>query len=784
MRTTFPLVCVLALVSAATSNAAPPPVDFNKDIRPILAAQCYACHGPDEKARKADLRLDLRDAAVKAGAIAPGKPDTSTLLMRVHSKDPDEVMPPAKSKKPPLTADQLALLKRWVAEGAKYSEHWSFTKLTKPSVPQVKNAAWVKNPVDAFVLARMEAAGQVPSAEADRATLIRRLSFDLTGLPPTPDDVRAFVEDKAPDAYEKVVDRLLASPHYGERMAVWWLDLVRFADTIGYHSDNPMNVAPYRDYVIRAFNDNAPFDRFTTEQLAGDLLPNPTTAQRVATAYNRLLQTTEEGGAQAREYEAKYAADRVRNYGQVWLGGTLMCAECHDHKFDPYTQKDFYTTAAFFADVQEGAVGRREAGLPVATTEQEAKLKALSEAVVAAQARFAARATVIPLAALKAERDAVAATTKSRADFDSSIPKVLVTTAGGPRTVRVLRRGDWLDTTGPVVAPATPGFLPPLPPLAAGAKRYTRMDLAKWTTAADNPLPTRVAVNRFWKLFFGAGIARSLEETGSQGELPTHPELLDWLATEFRDGWDVKQVIRTIVTSSAYRQSSAETPAARERDPFNKLFARQSRSRLDAEFVRDNALAVGGLLDSTVGGASVKPYQPPGYWAALNFPTREWQKDAGAKVYRRGMYTHWQRSFPHPAMIAFDAPSREECTAERPRSNIPQQALVLLNDPEFVEAAKAFATKALAEGGADDAPRVTWAFRRATGREPRPAETDVLLGVLKKHRTDYAATPADATKLLAVGDLPVPKGVPAAELAAWTNVCRVILNLHETITRP
>ena len=783
MRTTFPLACVWALASAATTHAAPP-VDFNKDVRPILAARCYACHGPDEKARKADLRLDLRDAAVTAGAILPGKPGASPLLERITSKDPDEVMPPAKSKKPPLSLAQVAVLHRWVAEGAKYSEHWSFTELSTPAVPPVLNAAWARNPIDAFVLARIEAAGQGPSVGADRATLIRRLSFDLTGLPPAPDVVRSFVADGSPDAWESAVDRLLASPHYGERMAVWWLDLVRFADTIGYHSDNPMNVAPYRDYVIRAFNDNLRFDRFTAEQLAGDLLPNPTTTQRVATAYNRLLQTTEEGGAQAREYEAKYAADRVRNFGQVWLGGTLMCAECHDHKFDPYTQKDFYAAAAFFADVQEAAVGRREEGLAVATPAQEAELKALSGATAAAQSRFAAMGAVIPQAALKAEREAVAAAAKARGDFDATIPKVLVTTAGGPRTVRVLRRGDWLDSSGPVVTPATPGFLPPLPPLPAGAKRYTRLDLAKWITAAGNPLPARVAVNRFWKLFFGTGIARSLEETGSQGELPTHPELLDWLATEFRDGWDVKKVVRLIVTSNAYRQSSAESPAARERDPFNKLFARQSRSRLDAEFVRDNALAVSGLLNPAVGGASVKPYQPPGYWAALNFPAREWQKDAGGKVYRRGMYTHWQRSFPHPAMLAFDAPSREECTAERPRSNIPQQALVLLNDPEFVEAAKALAAKTLAEGGADDAARVAWAFLRATGRAARPAEVEVLLGVLDKHRAEYGANPADASKLLAVGDLPSQKSVPAAQHAAWTSVCRVVLNLNETITRP
>jgi len=783
MRTLLALACGLSCLSATAAAAAPPPVDFNRDIRPILATQCYACHGPDEKARKADLRLDLRDAAVKGGAVVPGKPEASPLLARITSKDADEVMPPAKSKKPPLTPEQVALFKRWVAEGAKYTDHWAFAKLARPAAPPVKNPAWGKTPIDAFVLARLEREGLSPSAEADRVTLVRRLSFDLTGLPPTAAEVAAFVEDQAPDAYEKVVDRLLASPHFGERLAVWWLDLVRFADSAGYHSDNDINVAPYREWVVRAFNADRPFDRFTVEQLAGDLLPTPTRDQRVATAYNRLLQTTEEGGAQAKEYEAKYAADRVRNYGQVWLGGTVMCAECHNHKFDPYTQKDFYTLAAFFADVQESAIGRREPGLAVSTPEQDQKSQELGDAVGFAQTRLKARSAVLPAAALKADRDAVAAATAAKTAFDAAVPKVLVTTSAAPRTVRILARGNWLDTTGPVVTPTTPEFLPPLPPLKDPKGRYSRLDLANWTVAADNPLTARVTANRLWKLFFGAGIARSLEETGAQGEQPTHPELLDWLASEFQNGWSVKRLIRLMVTSAAYRQSSAETAAARERDPFNKLLSRQARYRLDAEFVRDTALAVGGLLSPTVGGASVKPYQPPGYWAALNFPTREWQKDAGEKVYRRGLYTHWQRTFPHPAMTAFDAPSREEATCERPRSNLPQQALVLLNDPAFVEAAKAFAGKVLAGGGADDAARLTWAFRRATGRAPRPDEARVLLSVLQKHRTEYAAAPADAAKLLAVGDAPAAKEFPPAELAAWTNVCRVLLNLHETITR-
>jgi mono/diheme cytochrome c family protein len=365
VHTLLSLTSVILLTSTAATAA---PVDFNKDIRPILSSQCYSCHGNDDKTRKEDLRLDLRDEAVTAKAIVPGKPDESELLKRIISKDSDEQMPPPKSKKPPLTAEQIDLVKRWIAEGANYSDHWSFTKITRPAVPAVKDAKWGRNPIDAFLLAKMEAEKQAPSPEANRITLIRRLSLDLTGLPPSVEDVRAFVVDQSPNAFEKVVDKFLASPHYGERMAVQWLDLVRYADSIGYHSDNPMNVSPYRDYVIRAFNENLPFDQFTREQLAGDLLPNPTQWQKVATAYNRLLQTTQEGGAQAKEYEAKNAADRVRNYGQVWLGGTVMCAECHNHKFDPYSQKDFYTLAAFFADVKESAkIADPSGGTPIAT---------------------------------------------------------------------------------------------------------------------------------------------------------------------------------------------------------------------------------------------------------------------------------------------------------------------------------------------------------------------------------------------------------------------------------
>jgi len=836
----------VVLFGSLTNAAEPAPaaaakVDFNREVRAILANNCLQCHGPDEKTRKAKLRLDIREDALKAGAFVPGKPDDSELIKRVCTTDTELRMPPEKLKKPAITPAEIAVLKRWIAEGANYSDHWSFTPLKRPAVPKVDNPAFaIRNTIDNFILYRLQQEGVKPAPEADRVTLIRRLYFDLTGLPPSPEEVRTFVEDKAPDAYEKVVEKLLASPHHGERLAVWWLDLVRYADSAGYHSDNPINVSPYRDYVIKSFNTNKPFDQFSIEQLAGDLLPNATLEQRVGSAYNRLLQTTEEGGAQAKEYIAKYAADRVRNYGQVWLGGTIMCAECHNHKFDPYTQADFYSIAAFFADIQEPAVGNRGPGTPVPTAEQEAKIKTLADAITAAQAKLGTAAkeftekpdafadvekwTSPPVAkkapavvvvpadvkaiiakkpaartpaevaklvafaqpnapALKPERDAIATATKAKTDYETTLPRVLMSVSGAPRTVRILPRGNWQDDSGPVMTPKTPGFLPPLPAKADPKTPFNRLDLAKWSISPENPLTARVTVNRLWRLFYGNGIARSLEESGTQGPSPSHPELLDWLATEFQTKWDVRHMIRLMVMSSTYRQSSTETPAVRERDLTNKLFARQARARLDAEFVRDTALAVSGLLNRDIGGASVKPYQPAGYWSALNFPTREWQKDAGPSVYRRGMYTHWQRSFPHPAMVAFDAPSREEAACDRPRSNIPQQALVLLNDPEFVEAARVFGQKALAEGGATDAARIAWAFERATGRKPNEKEAGLLASLLAKHRTEFAAKPAEAKALIAIGDTPVPKDAKPEEVAAWTNVCRVILNLHETITR-
>jgi len=1024
---------VLATRPEAVTNR----IEFNKQIRPILADNCYLCHGPDKGTRKAGLRLDDRAAAL-AGvkgrpAIVPGNSSASELAKRVGSSDPEYRMPRRESGRS-LTAKQIALLKQWIDQGAKYEPHWAYAAPQRKAVPAVKDTAWPRNPVDAFILAELEKEQLQPSPEADRRTLIRRLSFDLAGLPPSPEEVDAFVSDSSPGAYDRLVDRLLASPHYGERMAVYWLDLVRFADTVGYHGDQNIDVWPYRDYVIRAFNENMPFDQFTREQLAGDLLPNATVQQKVASAYNRLNMVTREGGAQAKEYLAKYAGDRVRTTSSTWMGSTLGCAQCHDHKFDPFSSKDFYSFAAFFADVKEEGVyepsgfyasfppvmrvpaadqEKKLAELTAHLTEtatKESQVRALSTnlhggdlplaeaqqqvaGVLHADAagldqaladwEHAARERVrldkeqelaliveddlrggkkegqwtlvekadgkpthsgrrvreqagdgvvqhfvtdlaspqklqkgdrlyayvfldpknlpatlmlqwdtggskwahrafwgkdlipfgtigsdspdhrhlgdmpeagqwvrleadlaklglkpgqqlhglaftqhgghawwddagvlskdlppeaviavlnkgstscndddrklllaeffdeVPLKTAEAKQSEVQ---KAKDTFEQTLPLCVVTESVAPRTTRVLPRGNWMDDSGEIVSPAVPHFLPQ--PKAESGRRLTRLDLADWLVSRENPLTARVSVNRLWKLCFGSGLSKVLDDLGTRGEWPRHLDLLDWLAVEFMDShWDVKHMVRLLVTSATYRQSSKPTERLKEADPYNRLYARQSRWRLDAEFVRDNALALSGLLTPTIGGPSAKPYQPSDYYKELNFPKRTYTPDRGENEYRRGLYTHWQRTFLHPSLGAFDAPSREECTAERNVSNSPLQALTLMNDPTYVEAARVFAQHILEQSGADFAARVRWAYRRALSREAAAREEATMKEFFDSQLAGFKSDASAAKKLVQVGYAPVPEKLDASELAAWTEVARAILNLHETIVR-
>lgn len=768
---------VLSLLLVAPSARAAGTADYGRDIEPLLSNSCYTCHGPDETHREADLRLDVRSSAVDdCGVIVPGDPEGSELLRRLTTSDEFEKMPPEDSHKPALSDSQIKLVRGWIEEGAEYQDHWAYRPLERPAVPASTDDSWRRNAIDAFISQRYQVEGFEPSPEADRRTLIRRLTLDLTGLPPRSEDVEAFAQDDSPDAYDRLVNRLLESDHFGERMAVYWLDLVRYADSIGYHSDNPREVSLYRDYVIDAFNRNLPFDQFTIEQLAGDLLPDATTEQRIASGYNRLLQTTEEGGAQPKEYTAKYLADRVRNVSSVWLGVTMNCAECHNHKYDPFTLRDFYSLGAFFADVQEKPVGRRDQTL-LPSPEQQARQQQLESAVAEAK-RVHDEAEEEGKAAAKAELDK---RQKELEQFKQTLPTTLVSISVKPRDVRVLPRGNWMDDSGDILLPATPASLPPL---KAEGERASRLDLARWLVRKDNPLVARTMINRYWMLLFGRGLAATMEDMGAQGEWPTHPQLIDWLAAEYiESGWDTKHVLKLIVSSAAYRQSSTVDPEQRRRDPQNRWVARQSALRLDAEFVRDSALAVSGLLVPTVGGKSVNPYQPVGYWAQLNFPKRTWPQDHGEAIYRRGLYTHWQRSFLHPSLLAFDAPSREECTAQRPRSNTPLQALVLLNDPTYVEAARVFARRILEEGGDSVESKITFAYREALCRVPTDQEVSLLNGLLAEHLQQYKDDSEAAKRLVSIGEWESPEAETAVDVAAWTSVARVILNLPEFITR-
>lgn len=846
-RAAVAAIAVLSAVASArqadAAEAGPQPsatVAFNRDIRPILSDNCFSCHGPDASHRQADLRLDIRDDAVAAGAIVPGKPAESTIVSRIDATDPDEIMPPPESHKK-LDAKQRQLLALWIEQGAEYQLHWAYEKPVKADLPAGTNG------VDQLVRKRLAAIGLDSAGEADRRTLIRRLSFDLLGLPPTPEEVAAFVGDTRPDAYVLLVERLLASPHYGEKMAVGWLDVVRFADTCGYHSDKPRNVWPYRDWVIRSFNENRPFDQFTIHQVAGDLVPDANQDSRVGSAFNRLLLSTDEGGAQAKDYEARMLTDRVRAIGATWLGQTTGCAQCHDHKFDPFTARDFYALGAFFADIQEGIIAQREDGMVVGTPEEHQRLADLDATLADAKKKYesiapqlgaaqqqweadvvsygvtlpelatdskasdaeknTARQVAASLAKepakrdgndkkrlqdyfrgratklFQTERDGFAKAEKDRKDFYDPLAKCLVSVhSDKPRTVRILPRGNWMDETGELVKPAFPAYLPV--PVIEG-REPNRLDLAQWLVSRDNPLTARVVMNRLWKQLFGTGLSKVLDDLGAQGEPPANPELLDWLACEFMDsGWDMKHMVRTIVTSATYRQTSVATPELSAADPYNREVARQSAFRVDAECVRDAAISVSGLLVPTIGGPSVKPYQPDGYWENLNFPQRTYPNDSGDKQYRRGLYTWWQRMFLHPSMLAFDAPSREECCAERNRSNIPQQALVLLNDPSYVEASRSLAARMLKECNGSPEERVAWAWQQVLQRLPRVEEMETVMPLVREHLDHYKASPAAAEELLKTGLAALPPDVDKAELAAWTHVARVLLNLHETITRP
>ena len=1043
---------LLCLGGAMTSAAnGPGPVDFNRDIRPVFSEHCYACHGPDEQKRKGGLRLDIPEAAfrpLKSGktALVAGDPANSSLAARITTSDPEEIMPPPKFKHP-LKAEEIALLQRWIKEGATWKKHWSFIAPERPELPVVQDRKWPRNAIDYFTLARLEKEKFLPNGEADKAVLIRRVTFDLTGLPPTIAEVDAFLTDNSADAYEKLVERLLASPHFGERMAQNWLDLSRYADTSGYHFDGVRFMWIWRDWVIKAFNDNQPYDAFTVEQLAGDLLPHRTQSQRVATGFVRNNMTNDEGGADPDEYLNKYVVDRVNTVGAVWLGLTVGCTECHDHKYDPLTTKEFYRMYAFFHNVPEKGLDRIRTDnppprLPIPTAEQARHFVEADFAVKDAEKTLQDRINELGETQEKWERETTAKPPQSPESglvaglpFDGSLAtagqpdanagklfgaekpefvagrrgqalkldgkahvefgpllnpdrtnafsfsawvkgendgavlskmekgpgyrgfdllysderwqvhllnawpdnamkvrtrnkfprgqwqQVLVTYDGSakasglkiyvngrlrevevekdqlsttivnseplrigsrngetllqgvvdevrffnrtlqlddaralaldgylaiitksrgtrsdaergelerfykenyavdylrsetavtaarqhkdslygqipttlimeemnpPRDTHVLVRGDFRNK-GELVSPGTPAILPPLP-----AGTTNRLALARWLVDRGHPLTARVTVNRYWSLFFGTGLVKTINDFGSQGEWPSHPDLLDWLAVQFRDGgatapggsavgpWDLKGLVRLVVTSATYRQSAAVTADKLERDPYNRLFTRGPRLRMEAEFLRDNALAVAGLLNTTVGGPSVKPYQPPGIWDGTD---AHYDQDKGDALYRRGMYVFWRRSAHYPSFATFDAPSREVCTFLRQRTQTPLQSLVLMNDPAYVEAARGLAERVEREEPSNVDSRLVRAFRHTLGRPPQADETAWLQKTYAQQLENFKASPEAARELLKVGESPLPQRMDAAELAAMTAVANVLLNLNETITK-
>ena len=761
------------LVQAADSTGEPRPLDFNRDIRPILAENCFYCHGQDGQKREADLRLDDRAAAIAAGAIVPGDAGASTMLERIHSTDPDVLMPPPTSNRR-LSDHQKQLLDRWIKAGAEYQPHWAFAPPVRPAPPAVQRADWVRNEIDRFVLAKLEAAGLAPAPEADRATLIRRLHADLTGLPPTPAEVDAFVADPRPDWYVSLVDRLLASPHYGERMALPWLDAARYADSNGFQQDGDTWQWIWRDWVVNALNADMPFDRFSIEQLAGDLLPNATLEQQIATGFNRNHLLNGEGGAIAEEQRFNNLFDRVDTTSTTWLGLTVACAQCHDHKYDPITRADYYGLLDAFNRVSEsGAPTRFSNRIRVAPPVVEAPDEPLRRQIADLEQLLAALGEEAPteverlrkeLADLKADR----------------LPRVMVMRDDRARDTKILDRGDYLSPVGDTIVFQPPAFLPPLP---EGEAR-NRLGLAKWLFRPEHPLTARVQVNRMWQQFFGVGIVKTTEDMGVQSEYPRHMQLLDWLAVEFRErGWSQKQMHRLLVTSATYRQSSKVTAEHLANDPENRLHARAARFRMPAMVLRDVALAAGGLIDLRLGGQPVYPYQPDQIWEALAI-TKErdftYPASHGPDLYRRSLYTFWRRTVS-PANM-FDTANRQTCTVRASQTSTPLHALTTLNDPTWVEAARVLAEKSM-QAAPDLDDRLTHAFRRVLGRKPTGYDLETLKRMHARQLEIYAADIGAANGLLAVGASPRDTSLDPAGHAALTSVCLAIFNLDEALTR-
>lgn len=810
----------------------PTEVDFNFHVLPVLADKCYPCHGPDERAREADLRLDTEEAAFdtlpggEGYAFVRGRTDQSEAIQRMLSHQNDLMMPPPDSKLS-LSAEEKAILYKWVRDGATWKKHWSFIPPIKQPLPEVRDQAWITNEIDHFVLARIESAKRTPSPEASREELIRRLSFDLTGLPPTIDEVGDFLADQNPNAYDKLVDRLLASPHFGERWCWEWLDVARYADSNGFQGDPDRKMWPWRDWVIRAFNDNMPYDQFSIEQLAGDLLPDATHDQILATAFNRNHMFNGEGGRIPEETRVENVFDRVETFGTVWLGLTLNCSRCHDHKFDQLTQKEYYRLFDYFNQTSEEGIGPGGRIKPVLDlsdsleiqevldiqqfvelsgkklAEFEQKKFPRPEGLTAAASPEAMGLDGDNLYALGfepvkrgqyylgllsnyyKERDPVyyrelQAFLKVNRQMDSlsarNLQVMVMDHLDKPRPSYVLDRGAY-DKRGEEVTSGTPAVLPAM----IESQTNNRLALAGWLFSDEHPLTARVIVNRYWQAIFGTGLVKTAEDFGVQGSRPTHPELLDWLAVYFREsGWDFKALIKMIVMSSTYRQSSRLSLESLEWDPENKWLARASRYRWPSWMLRDQALFVSGLLNDSLGGPPVKPYQPPGIWEEATFGKKKYKQDQGSDLYRRTLYVFWRR-IVGPTML-FDNAARQTCEVKPVRTNTPLHALTTLNDITYTEAARVMAERVMFSADSDE-ERIKTAFRLATARYPDTEERGVLLNRLVRLKDEFSRKTDDARALIQIGEYPQNQSLDPVEQAAWAAVCSVILNLDEVLSR-
>lgn len=788
------IYCVALLMSPGWLSAED--VSFDRDIRPLLSNRCFACHGPDAESREAGLRLDQAggDEGAIGFVITPGSIEDSEMWYRITSDDESEIMPPPDSHLKPLSEKELDLIKRWIESGAEYEGFWAFKPASLPAAPAVKNKSWSDQPIDLHVLRKLESMGRSPAEEADLRTLIRRVTFDLTGLPPTRAEISRFLDEhqQSPDqAWQQLVDRLLARPQYGEHVARYWLDLVRFADSNGMHKDYYRNHVAYRDWVIRAFNDNLGYDDFLRYQLAGDLYPQPTQDQLIASGFHRLHLIIDVGTALPEESFSKNVIDRVTSVGTAFMGLTVHCAQCHDHKFDPITQQDFYSLSAFFNNIDatpETVSGRgpkmglQPPFISLATADQQKRLDEFDEAITQLNGlkQFAAD--------VQADKELSALLKRleqEREKFDDSIPKAMVMKERDEvRPTFILERGQY-DATGKEVSRNTPGFLPPL---KRSGEVASRMDLAEWFVDPGNPLTARVAANRFWQQFFGVGLVKTSEDFGNQGHVPSHPELLDYLAVSFLEsGWDVKALLKQIVMSKTYRQSSTAAPEQFQADPENRLLARGPRFRLDAEMIRDQILATSGQLSDQMYGPSVKPPQPAGLWEAVSMIGERYQADTGEAIRRRSVYTFWKRSMPPPQMTILNAPLRDACVARRERTNTPTQALLLLNEPEYLKAARDLAMMTLDQPAEQ---RLDFVWETVTAQRSDEKEKAVLQDLLADLREKYLANPAVAKQLCQGVELSTD-GTSAdestikakAELAAWTVLGNVLYNLDITKTK-